>query len=184
MIGNAKAQNSKNWYTHEETIKAIILLLSCWNFAARKTKDLRKGKIEKLLKKTKKHFESLKDKTILDFDEDGQDGERIKNVYKEFKKVFDQTGASKALSLINPELFVMWDTKIREGLRKRRIIKKISNGEKAEHYLNFLEGIKNIIKECNNLQNEICPGETLAKKIDEYHYVKFVMESKKKEGSK
>ena len=184
LIKKAKDKDSENWYIREETVNAIILLLLCWNF--RRLKIKKEGKlnqeIKELLRKTSKNFESLKNKTILDFDEDGQDGEKIKNVYKEFKKVFGQTGASKALSLINPELFVMWDTKIREGvgreLKKRQFIpfiKEIANGEKSEHYLNFLKGIKSIIKECNNLQNEICPGEVLAKKIDEYHYVKFVM---------
>jgi len=57
-----------------------------------------------------------------------------------------QTGASKALGLLNPELFVMWDTKIRKRLKKEHI-KGIDNGETPENYLKFLYGIKYIIKE-------------------------------------
>jgi hypothetical protein len=79
-----------------------------------------------------------------------------------------QTGASKALSLLNPKLFVMWDTRIRNKLRKK-IIPGIGNGEKAEYYINFLKGIQKIIHD-HHLVSKIKKNDHIAKKIDEYHY--------------
>ena len=83
----------------------------------------------------------------------------------------------------------MWDTRIREFLgtgkidEPRRIsrkideelrIKGISNGEEPENYLTFLGGIKKIIK-LLNLDKKIDNPDKIAKKIDEYHFVKIVI---------
>jgi hypothetical protein len=84
-----------------------------------------------------------------------------------------QTGASKALSLMNPDLFVMWDTKIRKRLNKC-LIPNISNGEEDEHYITFLKGIKSLIDRYE-LARRIPPGASLAKKIDEFNYAKLIM---------
>ena len=83
-----------------------------------------------------------------------------------------QTEASKALSLLNLKLFVMWDTKIRRFLKK--FIKNIKNGENPKHYYNFLSGTEEIIFEFN-LQEKVPKNSKIAKKIDEYHYVEIVM---------
>ena len=84
-----------------------------------------------------------------------------------------QTGASKALSLLNPKLFVMWDTKIRKRLKKE-LITGIGNGEKSENYVTFLKGIQRIINEYN-LKQKLPLDSIVAKKVDEYNYVKIIM---------
>jgi len=173
LISKAEIQNPSNWYTHEKTINAILLLLFCWNFASPITKKLKRQDINDLLKKTSKDLKILENKTILNFDK--HDEKIIKNVYKEFKSILGQTGASKTLSLMNPKLFVMWDTKIRGRLRKS-LINGIANGEKPEHYLKFLKGINCIIKRYN-LENKVDQSSPIAKKIDEYNYVEIIMKS-------
>jgi hypothetical protein len=84
-----------------------------------------------------------------------------------------QTGASKALSLLNPELFVMWDTKIRRRLN-RSLIPGIRNGELSAQYVLFLKGIQQIIINYK-IKEKIPHGESVAKKIDEFNYVKIIM---------
>ena len=84
-----------------------------------------------------------------------------------------QTGASKALSLLNPKLFVMWDTKIRRRLNKE-LIKGINNGKTPESYLRFLYGIKDIIEKYK-IKDKLPRSAIVAKKIDEYNYVKIIM---------
>jgi len=184
LIEEAKNQDPANWHTHEKTINGILLLLFCWNYRAIKTKGLKRENVIKLLEETKEYLEKLKNERISDFDNlDEWDKEAIKRLYAKFKELFGQTGASKALSLINTELFVMWDSKIRERLKKFPIfrIKKIDNGKKPEHYLNFLEGMNGIVKEYK-LEEKILKGSSIAKKLDEYNYVEIIMKSKKKVG--
>ena len=172
LVNQAKNNDSENWYIHSKTIEGIILLLFCWNFAAIKTKELTKTKVENLLRANKDKLKALEKYDIMDFSSSLYNN--ISKVFKTFKNIFGQTGASKALSLLNPKLFVMWDTKIRKGLNKKKIMSRIGNGEKAEHYLKFLEQIKRIIETEKLLERNI-KREEIAKKIDEFHYAKIVL---------
>jgi len=104
-----KVRGSRKWHMKEETIDAIIILLFCWNFATPITKRLKRNRIIKLLTKTCNNLSSLENYCIVD--NNWVEKELIiKNVYNKFKTVFGQTGASKVLSLLNPKLFMMWDT--------------------------------------------------------------------------
>lgn len=170
----------KNWYASDKTVQAILLLIYCWNFAARKTKQLKKDRVGKLLVDTKNDLESLKNYSILNFDTNKEIEKKIKRIFRKFKRVFGQTGASKALSVLNTKLFVMWDTNIRKELRSGGYIKGISNGEKPEQYHKFLKGIKEIIEKYNLIQKIKCNEDEIAKKIDEFHFVKWVMKKKNK----
>lgn len=178
LIEKAQAEDKDNWYCHPNTVKSILLLLFCWNFAARVTKRLREEGIEALLKKHKNNLMKLQKFSIM---MDGWEDKAvlIKSIFKDFKEDFGQTGASKALSLLNPKLFVMWDTEIRNSLRSRKTdpsirINGIGNGEKPENYIIFLKGIKRIV-ETFKLDKIIDNPDEIAKLIDEYHYVKIVM---------
>jgi hypothetical protein len=174
LINIAKTNDTENWYEHQKTIDGIVLLLFCWNFASPITKKLTKQSIETLLRNNKDNLKCLESYNILDFPEDSC--QKILDVYKNFKSIFGQTGASKALSLLNKKLFVMWDTKIRIRLRQLNLVSKISNGEKPEHYLKFMKDIRGII--CRNeLMNRIENRDEIAKKIDEYHFAKIVVDN-------
>jgi len=171
LIETAKQQKPANWYVHERTIEGILLLLFCWNFAARATKALTKTKIRNLIKECESDLRFLEKHTIMDLDKDCYP--KIKKVFGSFKGICGQTGASKALSLLNQRLFIMWDTEIRNYLRKN-YIDGIGNGERPEYYLRFLLGMKAIIEKYS-LCNKIQDPSSIAKKIDEYHYVELVM---------
>jgi len=174
LINKAK-RSSKSWYTNEDTIKGVLLLLFCWNFAAQETKKLNFENVKEALSECKEELRKLENYTIETIsDKDEKLKDKIKNVYKKFKQIMGQTGATKALSLLNPRLFVMWDTKIRRRLRK--FIRGIDNGKRPENYLKFLFEIQKIIQEYK-IRKKI-PSTVVAKKIDEYHYVEIVMKSK------
>jgi len=174
LIAQAKSKSPKNWYNQRETIQGVLLLLYTWNFAAQKTKALNYDNVGGLLKDNKELLRKLEKRSIQDDEITWENiKEDIEKVFDSFKTLFGQTGASKALSLLNPNLFVMWDTNIRKELNKE-LIPKINNGKSSKHYITYLEGIRKIIDEYNIATN-LPPGSIVAKKIDEYNYVKIVM---------
>jgi hypothetical protein len=118
-----------------------------------------------------KHLEKYK---IINADDNAWNV--IGSLFDQFSLLFGQTGASKALSLLNPELFVMWDTEIRKRLN-RELIKGIGNGKSGASYITFLKGIQRIIRD-HKLEKKLLKDVILAKKIDEYHYVRIVMNKK------
>jgi hypothetical protein len=68
----------------------------------------------------------------------------------------------------------MWDTKIRQTLRQFRLYRGINNGSQPQHYMRFLKGIQEVIR-IYKLQERLPLGSVVAKKIDEYHYIKIVL---------
>lgn len=181
LINHAKDISGGSWYTNDLTIKGILLLLFTWNFASPITKKLDFNTIRQLLGRSQDRLLFLENYSITSSDE--RAWLVVKPLFDEFSKVFGQTGASKALSLLNPRLFVMWDTRIRKELNQN-LIRGIGNGESGESYVIFLKGIQRIIEEYN-IESKLPPDSIIAKKIDEYHFVKFVMNSAgKKEKQK
>jgi len=174
LINHAKKATGGSWYENDSTIRGILLLLYTWNFASPITKKLDFKTIRLLLCRTKDRLLLLERYSISNADE--KVWVEVKPLFDEFSKVFGQTGASKALSLLNPKLFVMWDTQIRKELR-RGLIKGIGNGETGDSYVIFLKGIRRIIEEYE-IESKLPPNSVLAKKIDEYNFVKFVMRKK------
>lgn len=171
LLSVAKDESLENWYCHTKTIEGILLLLFCWNYASPITKKLTKPKVKGLLRVTKDDLISIEQYGITNFNENIY--QTILRVFREFKNVFGQTGASKALSLLNTKLFIMWDTKIRKQLIRMNIVSNIGNGENPEYYWQFLVDIKNVI-ERNRLTDLIQYPDDIAKKIDEFHYAKIV----------
>lgn len=171
LIKQAKDATGESWYGNDLTIKGILLLLFTWNFASPITKNLNFNSIRRLLGSTQERLLFLEKYSITTAD--GTAWNKTIPLFDEFSTVFGQTGASKALSLLNPKLFVMWDTRIRKELNKQ-LIRGIGNGETGESYVTFLKGIQRIIEDYK-LESKLPPNSIIAKKIDEYHFVKFVM---------
>ena len=171
LIQQAKDSAGEFWYGNDFTIKGILLLLFTWNFASPITKKLNFKSIRQLLGRTQNRLLFLEKYSITNADE--KVWNEVAPLFDDFSAVFGQTGASKALSLLNPHLFVMWDTRIKKELNHQLII-GIGNGETGESYVTFLKGIQWIIEEYK-LESKLPPNSIIAKKIDEYHFVKFVM---------
>lgn len=172
FIDEAKQEAHGNWYDHPKTAKGILLLLFIWNFAAQKTKKLNFENIGNVIKCNRRDLKSLERYSIETADASAWN--IIERVFASFMALMGQTGASKALSLLNPRLFVMWDTKIRKRLKKE-LIPRIRNGESAKYYVTFLKGIQRIIQKYR-IPEKLPNGLLVAKKIDEYHYVRIIMQ--------
>ena len=171
FILEAKSEADNAWYDDIKTTKGVLLLLFTWNFAAVRTKKLNFDNVGNLIRKNQDDLRLLEAFSIQSADEKAWGV--IEKVFASFMELLGQTGASKALSLLNPHLFVMWDTAIRKRLNKE-LIPGIKNGESAQYYVTFLRGVQAIIKEYG-IAEKLPPGSLIAKKIDEYHYVKIVM---------
>ena len=176
LINDAKSAAGNDWYEDKNTVKGVLLLLYTWNFAAKKTKKLNFQNVGELIRNSKDNLILLEKYSISTADIHAWSV--IRSVFDQFRNVFDQTGASKALSLLNPDLFVIWDTAIRNRLKKE-LIPGIMNGENGEYYVIFLKGIQKIIEQYR-IAEKLPQNSTVAKKIDEYHYVRIVMNKKVK----
>jgi hypothetical protein len=119
----------------------------------------------------------------------------IKNIFLKFstKASIGSTGASKILHLINPHVFMMWDTKIKKAYHKlhKRHRSYDENQKTAECYLEFLKQSQEIIKTLlhniseDNLWKEHQKSidkeffrvfsfrETILKMLDEVNYIRF-----------
>jgi hypothetical protein len=171
LIRKAMNRSERRWYHSDDTAKAILLLLYTWNFAARETKRLNRGKLLRLLRSNEADLRRLERYTILSADKEAWP--IIRRVFARFKKPLGQTGASKALSLPNPRLFVMWDTAIRQRLRKQ-LVPGIANGQKPSHYTKFLKGTQENIR-TYEISKKLKRGSIVAKKLDEFHYAEIVL---------
>jgi hypothetical protein len=70
----------------------------------------------------------------------------------------------------------MWDTAIRRRLRKQ-LIPGIGNGQTGKEYVVFLKGVQKIIREYQIIE-KLPEASSVAKKFDEYNYVRIVMHGK------
>jgi len=172
FIYKAKHTCNEDWYDDPRTVKGVLLLLFTWNFAAQATKkpNIRED-IWRLIRDNKEYLKFLEQFSIENAGEHAWPV--IGKVFANFTAVLGQTGASKVLSLLNPYLFVMWDTKIRKRLNKE-LIPGIDNGKRPEHYITFLQGIQRVVRDYH-IPEKLPNGSIVAKKIDEYHYVKIVL---------
>lgn len=177
---------------HMECVISIFLFQ--WGQMARTVG--RKGteweKLTDNLRSQKGAFQKLQYENLLSINFDDEEvAEHIKNIYGSAKvKNIGATAISKILHLLNPELFVMWDFKIRKMYKdKYPAVRESANG-----YLEFLKAVQREIKEAiqeeskrsgrseQEIVEKICTQlpskklgpeynrKTLAKLVDEYNW--------------
>lgn len=137
-------------------LQAYLLFLSTWNFAAFRyvMNSFNLKKFDKKLKGIEPMYKKLKKlnfKTI-DLEKRGGEIKKIYNILASMEGV-RETGAPKLMHLKKPELFVMWDSYIREhyGFRKGT----------NDDYLNFLKLMQKKFK-----NQKAFSGVTLTRTID------------------
>ena len=140
--------------------EAMLFILSTWNFArfryAIRSFDL--DHFQKVLKTLEPPFDKLKKENFktINFDKYKEDIGKI-FISLSLIKGIEKTGAPKLMHLKIPEVFVMWDSFIRNyyGFKK---------GD-GEDYFAFLKLMQEKFKNA-----KINQGRTLAKSIDEHNY--------------
>ena len=96
---------------------------------------------------------------------DDDEGDVIVDLFDDFAAVLGPTGAAKALHLLAPRFFPLWDTPIRKGYRIWRT--------DGEGYLVFMLVTRDQFRE---LGGEAVWGDALVKRIDEYNYCRYSRE--------
>jgi len=165
-------------------LEAYILMLATWNFAYFRyiIKQFDQEKFKSVTNKTKKGLG--KEILNLSFEENWETNEETKRkIAKAFdflsrcwkteegKPIIGPVGASKILHLMNPKLFIMWDTHIRkrspEHFKITRGGKKVRFSSDGKGYVEFLIAMK----ECfGGLKLPANYKFTRVKAIDEYNY--------------
>lgn len=161
---------------------AIFEFLISWNWMYWFSKGKSELKVPILLKELIKKIEFVEELDFnlhLDSVDISISENEIKEVFKMFSLFLGSTGASKALHILFPKFFVMWDTKIREAYNVEST---------PEGYIRFLGLMQKEIKEAikdfaykNNLSEEkareelikICDGYSPTKLIDEYNWYRY-----------
>ena len=126
--------------------------------------------------------------TILDINfkafvtsREGYYSDMIKNIFEWIATCGprrETTGTSKVLHMLNPQLFVMWDNKIRGGYACSESAQSYSCSFLPRIQMVLTKAIKEAEKQLgldhNHAIEKLCQrGHTLAKVVDEYNYVKF-----------
>ena len=130
--------------------------------------------------------------------------DKIKQVFKNFsnKASIGTTGASKALHVLYPDLFMPWDTNIRKKyhtFHERKSNFKQHKKNSPECYLEYMKNCRQIVRvlrrhkskniiwqrhlnkidmKTKSLLKKFKYKETLLKIIDEYNYIKFTKNKK------
>lgn len=137
----------------------------------KKLKDINK-KIEPFRSKdiSTANLDKIKDSIIELFDEIRETEFKSK---KGKQKEVGSTAASKVLHLTCPNLFVMWDSAIRAGYKKK-------NGD-GEDYFNFLNEMKSTAKGLDTTIKDLQQkyGKRVTRILDQYNWIKFKNDPKK-----
>jgi hypothetical protein len=175
----------QNWEKDEEISEALGVLLLTWNSAFYRYGNLNFDLIQEAISKNKNRLYKLRQRSILTYSEDEM-GE-IEEIYKQLLVALKNTGktgnknegeetyspvsVAKALHLLCPNFFPLWDDKIAIGYGCRWYNSILS----FDKYWKFI-GIT--ASQVNKLESErraerhkIQPG-TL-KLVDEYNYIHF-----------
>ncbi len=163
----------------EHPVEAAIIILATWNvnrFRMKFNNPDNLIKLEYAIKESEVSFKLLEKYDIQTIDFKSEAGV-IKEIYRSLSSIpgVEHTGGSKVMSLMQPKLFVMWDSYIRKhyGILK----------DDPAAYVQFLVDMQNEVKDVG-WEHE---SKTLAKVIDEYNYVNYTLpelEKKRHERTK
>jgi hypothetical protein len=152
-------------------LQACIIILATWNMGRFRFVKSRQNliKLKNAIEKCKPLFEKIKHENFQNVNFDSIK-DIVAEIYSTLSKIkgVEYTGASKIMHLFNPNLFVMWDSYIRNYYRFK--------GD-AQSYINFQKLMQ---KKFGTIKwNET--GKTLAKAIDEYNYITITFPQLKKQ---
>lgn len=166
-----KVQKDVSGLSDLHVVRVFKPFLIQWGMMARTLgrKKFNWTRLGRTLRNLEPHFKALRSKSFLHVNfEDKEISENIQKVYRELSKIkhVGPTAVSKILHLINPEIFVMWDEKIRDMYNVRG---------SAKGYLKFLSKNQRLLKdvfnekECHELRLKF-GNKTMAKLIDEFNW--------------
>jgi hypothetical protein len=152
--------------------EAVGVVLLTWNrrFYLRKdTPDFdaqHVADIDALLERHRDPLDAYRDRDVALLRENEQ--EPMEALFDEFERLLGPVGAAKALHVLAPRFFALWDRPIAEGagfyLGKR--------GTNANHYWRWMLRVQ---REANEVGGEATWGPGLLKRMDELNYCRFTI---------
>jgi len=189
-------------------LSGIEVLLLTWNAVylqrqPEKVKRRLESDIMEAYRNTRNDFGVLEDKKLETIDlKNPEIVNRIKRIFKTFMshKSIESTRASKAIHLINPELFMMWDNEISRNYHRLHPAYRIRSESPEECYVEFMKTMREVargileqrtINEIRQMYHERIYSkepqllnvfsqatvESLPKMLDECNYMKFKQET-------
>jgi hypothetical protein len=150
--------------------EALAVLLQTWNknfYRFQEDFDARHfDEIEGLLRRYKEPLKAYRNQKIEELDDRAKPD--VVSMFEEFEAVLGPVGSAKALHLLAPEMFPLWDQviAIKCGVRLGK------RGKNGDRYWQFMERAR---RQCLQLRKEGATG-SLLKRIDEYNYCRFTLE--------
>jgi hypothetical protein len=149
--------------------ESVALLLQTWNkdfyirYLRRSFDETDFKGLRTLLKRHAKELETFRFRRLDSFDTD--DVPAVHHVFSEFEHVLGPVGAAKALHLLAPAFFPIWDRKIAKGVYK---ISLRGIGQNADNYLRLM---KLTLDQVQRLGGWDAIDRAPLKAIDEFNYV-------------
>jgi hypothetical protein len=189
-------------------LAGVEVLLLTWNavYLQRQPEKVRRkleNDILEAYRVVKNDFDFFKDEKLESINlKDSDIISRVKRIFKAFasRKSIESTGASKAIHLINPELFMMWDNEIRRNYHKLHPFYRIKSESLEDCYAEFMKTMQDVAKsilaqktveEIRHIYHDRIYSkdpklmdvfsqatmESLPKMLDECNYVRFKQET-------
>lgn len=147
--------------------EALAVLLFTWNQAFYRYHPPRPehiSAIEHLLVVHTDALEAAKGRTINSLD--SEDGAAIESLFTAFEQLLGPVGAAKALHLLAPNFFPIWDRRI----AARYVGALGTRGRNASRYVAFMI---NTAAQCMALRDRVAAPDDVVKALDEWNYVRI-----------
>ena len=167
------------WGNPSEMANALGVLLLIWNHASYRYGAFDFDKLELCIEKNLEKLETFRNRSIDTFSK--EDEKEVKDLFNDFLEALkspsgkcNHVAVAKALHLLAPEFFPLWDEKIAKGYGC-----SYNTNNSAEQYIKFMYKIKkvaeNVRKYLTNDERRFIylMEKSILKLIDEYNYSKY-----------
>ena len=154
--------------TEITSTEALAGLLQTWNVAYYRYRPKLLGTLPqdlaKLQTRHERELELFRVRSIEDFER--EDRKMVLKVFNSFDRVLGPVGTAKALHLLAPEFFPLWDAKIARayGLGQPK------PGRNGQRYVRFMELMQG---QCQRVGGERAIGRNPIKALDEFNYCRY-----------
>jgi len=165
---------SQFWGCPRNMAYGIGTLLLVWNNSFYRYRIFDFDKLEECIKENLEKLSKFKKRNITTLSEsDELEVENIFNEFLEALKISDNkkspVAVAKALHLLAPNFFPLWDSKIAKAYGCN-----YHKNDPAKEYIKFMKLMKELTKHVTHFINlSYYPNKTILKLIDEYNYAKY-----------
>ena len=165
------------WGSPRDMADGLGVLLLTWNQAFYRYGNFDFDKLEECIKKNLEKLQKFREKDIITLSElDEPDIEAIFNEFMESLQIVSgnmkgrrsPVAVAKALHLLAPNFFPLWDDRIAKAYGCHY------NNNPAKNYIQFMKLMKELVEHVTDyIDSSNYPYKTLLKLIDEYNYSKY-----------